>query len=49
MQAIYFAYDQMRYGNQNVAENAIKSILEVLSCSQYKDGKYVKDIIEYNL
>ena len=44
VEAIYFAYDQMRYGNQNVAENAIKSILEVLSCSQYKDEKYVKDI-----
>ena len=45
VEAIYLAYDQMRYGNKDVAEAAIRSMIQVLSTSPYQHQSIIKDIL----
>ena len=45
VEAINLAYNQMRYGNKDVAETIIKSIIQTLNSSQFKDETYIKDIL----
>lgn len=43
VEAIYMAYDQMRFGNKDVAEATIKSMIQILSTSQHQP--IIKDIL----
>ena len=45
VETIYQAFNQMRYGNQDVAKTLVSSFVSTLQQSPFKSNQYIKDLI----